>query len=188
MKAINNINLEERITCGKIKSKAKTLLMGKNNKNLISNKDMENMLIIPTIKINKIIINYANSTDYDKICSYLLNSTIVVSNSSNPKDSNLISTQINNICIYPYVSNKLICMNDNFKLKFIDGKLNKTFNENEKITINKFSNNIDALNDAMNNYMCKINVKQSQLKKDVNEHFDNIENNVYREFIVRYIG
>lgn len=85
---VNNINLEEKITCGKIKSKAKTLLMCKIYKNPTPNKDTENTLIIPTIKVNKIIINYTNSSNYDTICSYLVNSTIVISNSPNPKDSN----------------------------------------------------------------------------------------------------
>ena len=86
---IKNINLEEKITCGKIKSKAKTLLLGKINKNQISNKETIDVLIMPTMKINKIVINYANSFDYDKICSYLINSTIVISNSPNPKESSL---------------------------------------------------------------------------------------------------
>ena len=36
--ADNLLNLEEKITCGKIKSKAKTLLTGKINYNLILNK------------------------------------------------------------------------------------------------------------------------------------------------------
>lgn len=85
---INNLELEEKITCGKIKTKAKTLWAVKNNKNPTPNKDTENTLIIPTIKVNKIIINYTNSVDYDTICSYLVNSTIVISNSPNPKDSN----------------------------------------------------------------------------------------------------
>lgn len=84
---INNINLEEKITCGKIKSKAKTLWAVKINKNSTPNKDIDNTLIISTIKVNKIIINYTNSADYDTICSYLINSTIVISNSSNPKDT-----------------------------------------------------------------------------------------------------
>lgn len=82
------LELEEKITCGKIKSKAKTLWVGKINKYQISNTETENTIIIPTIKVNKIIINYTNSVDYDKICSYLINSTIMISNSSNPKDSN----------------------------------------------------------------------------------------------------
>lgn len=82
------LKLVEKITCGKIKSKAKTLWVGKINKNQISNKDTENTLIIPTIKVNKITINYTNSVDYDKICSHFINSIIVISNSSNPKDSN----------------------------------------------------------------------------------------------------
>jgi hypothetical protein len=86
---VNNLEFEEKITCGKIKSKAKTLWTIKINKNPTPNKDTENTLIIPTIKVNKIIINYTNSTDFDTICSYLVNSTILVSNSLNPKDSNL---------------------------------------------------------------------------------------------------
>lgn len=85
---INNLELEEKITCGKIKSKAKTLLVNKINGIPLPNKETENTLIIPTIKINKITINYTNSVDYDKICHYLINSTIVISNSSNPKDTN----------------------------------------------------------------------------------------------------
>ena len=106
----------------------------------------------------------------------------------NEDDLNLISTQINNICIYPFVSNKLICVNYNLGLKFVDGELNKTFNEKEKMMINKFSNNIDELSNAMCEFLNKQNVKQEQLKKDVNELFVNVKkNNVFREFIMRYI-
>lgn len=86
---VNNLELKDKITCGKIKTKAKTLCAVKINKNQTPNKDTENTLIIPTIKINKITINYTNSTDFDKICSNLVNSTIVISNSPNPKDTNL---------------------------------------------------------------------------------------------------
>lgn len=103
-------------------------------------------------------------------------------------DNDLISTQINNICIYPFVSNKLICVNYNLGLKFVDGELNETFNEIEKMVINKFSNNIDELTDAMCEFQKEQNVKQEQLKKDVNELFVNVKkNNVFREFIMRYI-
>jgi hypothetical protein len=84
---INNIDLEEKITCGKIKSKAKTLWVVKINENPKPNKDTENTLIVPTIKVNKIIINYTNSSDYDTIYSYLVNSIILVSNSPNPKNT-----------------------------------------------------------------------------------------------------
>ena len=81
------LELEEKITCGKIKSKTKTILVGKINNNLMSNKDTENTLIIPTIKVNKITINYTNLVDHEKICSHFVNSTIVISNSSDPKDT-----------------------------------------------------------------------------------------------------
>lgn len=84
---VNNLEFEEKITCEKIKSKAKTLWAVKINKNSTPNKDIDNTLIISTIKVNKIIINYTNSVNHDTICSYLANSTIVISNSSNPKDS-----------------------------------------------------------------------------------------------------
>lgn len=78
----------------------------------------------------------------------------------------------------------MICVNYNFKLKFVGGELNETFNENEKIVINKFSNNIDALY----KFHKESNVKQEQLKKDIDEHFVNVKkNNVFREFIVKYI-
>lgn len=83
----------------------------------------------------------------------------------NEDDLNLISTQINNICIYPYVSNKLICVNYNLGLKFVDGELNETFNENEKMMMDKFSNNIDELTDAIYEFKKEQNVKQEQLKK-----------------------
>lgn len=63
----------------------------------------------------------------------------------NTEDLNLISKQINNICIYQFVSNKLTCVNFNFKLKYVNGLLNETYNENEIKAINKFSNNIDEL-------------------------------------------
>lgn len=68
-------------------------------------------------------------------------------------DDDLISTQINNICIYPYILNELICIKYNFKLKFVNGELNETFNENEKAIINKFSDNIDELINAICEYL-----------------------------------
>ena len=84
---LNLLNLEEKITCGKIKSKAKTLLTGKINYDLVLNKETDNEIIIPTIKMNKIIMNYTSTIHYGIICSYFINSTIIISKSPNPKQS-----------------------------------------------------------------------------------------------------
>lgn len=113
---IDNINLEEKITCGKIKSKAKTLLVGKINKSQISNEETWDTLIIPTIKVNKIVINYTNVLDYEKICSYLINSTIIISNSSNPKKSNLhILVLPGHLCDIKKISQNQIEINMKFE-------------------------------------------------------------------------
>lgn len=82
-------------------------------------------------------------------------------------EDNLISTQINDICIYPYVLNKLICVNYNLKLKFVDGELNETFNENEKIMINKFSNNTEELSDAMCEFQKEKSEEHIKLNPDI---------------------
>lgn len=103
---LNNIELSERTTCGKIKSKAKTILVCQIDKNHTLNKDKENTLIIPTIEIDKFIINYNNLNDYETIYSHLIHSTIIISNSPNPKESHshilvlpgyLCEIKINNI-------------------------------------------------------------------------------------------
>lgn len=83
------------------------------------------------------------------------------------KDDDLIYTQINNIFIYPFVSNKLTCVKYNLKLKFVDGELNKTFNENEKATINKFSDNTVELINAM----CEFQKEKNKEKKNYNAQF-----------------
>lgn len=105
----------------------------------------------------------------------------------NEDDLNLIYTQINNICIYPIVSNKLSCINYNFRLKFVNGELNETFNENEKMMINKFSNNMDELTDAICEYKEKekTNIRKNFLKKMNIECVD--KNEIY-EFILRFLG
>lgn len=106
----------------------------------------------------------------------------------NEDDLNFILQQANNICVYPFVSNKLVCVNFNIKLKYSNGELNEKFNEKEKMIINKFSNNIDELSNAMCEFQKEQNAKQEQLKKDVDELFVNVKKmNVFREFIMRYI-
>lgn len=81
---MNNIlNLEERITCNKIKSKAKTLLFGQ----LILNEHISNEHITNTIQFSNIKINLINSNNIELIKSLLIDSTIIISTSSNPKSS-----------------------------------------------------------------------------------------------------
>lgn len=83
----NLLNLEEKITCGKIKSKAKTIFIGNLNKVNNQNEDNGENIIFPSINVDKFIIKYGNSNDFNLLCSHLLNSTIIISNSSNPKES-----------------------------------------------------------------------------------------------------
>jgi hypothetical protein len=64
----------------------------------------------------------------------------------------------------------------------VDGELNKTFNEHEKATTNKFSNNIDELI----NEMCETN-KQTGKGDIGQELYIEIKDNV-TQFISRYIG
>jgi len=101
---LNLLNLEEKITCGKIKSNAKTIFIGNLNKvNKQSENNIEN-IIFPSINVDKFIIKYGNSNDFNLLCSHLLNSTIIISNSSNPKES------ISHILVLPWylsVINKL---------------------------------------------------------------------------------
>lgn len=88
----------------------------------------------------------------------------------NEDNMNLISTQINNICIYQFVSNKLTCVNFNFKLKYVNGVLNETYHENEIKVMNKFSNNSNELINAI-----------CELKKTIEEK------DILQQFIIRYI-
>jgi hypothetical protein len=96
--------LEEKITCGKIKSKAKTLLSGQiiYKKNIIptdlnSNPNIiigDNISKINTVKFTCIKISYDNSNiaNIQIIKSLLGDSTIIISTSPNPKstDSHLL--------------------------------------------------------------------------------------------------
>lgn len=68
---------------------------------------------------------------------------------SNNDDLNVIHEHINNICIYPIISNKLICINYNLGLKYSNGELNDEFNEKDNVTIEKYSNNINLLADNL---------------------------------------
>lgn len=88
MNATNNVELEEKITCGKIKSRAKTLLTCQIKKiNFLNENNLEH-IIIPSIKINKIIIECANSNNFDLVSYYIQNSLIIISNEPNPKGNN----------------------------------------------------------------------------------------------------
>lgn len=62
---------------------------------------------------------------------------------------NKINELINDIYVYPIVLNKLVCVNFNLGLKYLDGKINTQFNEQEQIIINKYSGNIDLLADVV---------------------------------------
>jgi hypothetical protein len=91
---INNIDdkqesiiLEEKITCGKIKSKAKTLLAGHiDSKNVFADEN-DNSIKILTIEFDKILISCFNSHDLNLIHEHIFNSTIIISNDNNPKNS-----------------------------------------------------------------------------------------------------
>ena len=99
---------------------------------------------------------------------------------------NSINNLMNDIYTYPIISNKLICVGGNLNLKFINGEFNETYNENEKELIKKFSNNIDALMNALCEFNKKENIINGLLKHYINETFNNF--NVYREFFEEYNG
>ena len=86
----NSLILEEKITCGKIKSKAKTILVGKINGTYLCKNDNINTIketdIINTIKFENIKIKF-NNENTGFIKNELLNSTIIISTNSNPKES-----------------------------------------------------------------------------------------------------
>jgi len=79
------LNLEEKITCGKIKSKAKSLLIGQIIYNNIIHNDKIN-----TIKFVDVKIHFDNSdiNNIELLKLLLTNSTIIISKSPNPKLSN----------------------------------------------------------------------------------------------------
>lgn len=82
-----SIILEEKITCGKIKSKAKTLLAGHiDSKNVFADEN-DNSIKILTIEFDKILISCFNSHDLNLIHEHIFNSTIIISNDNNPKNS-----------------------------------------------------------------------------------------------------
>jgi hypothetical protein len=84
---LNLLTLEEKITCGKIKSKAKTLFVGNIQKSCVQTITNIEDMIVPTIYIDKFKIKYGKLMDFNFINYHLLNSTIIISNSPNPKDS-----------------------------------------------------------------------------------------------------
>lgn len=115
----NNIELDKRITCGKIKSKAKTLFVRQINKKCMFNEHKEENLIIPTIEIDEITFNYINLNDYDTIKTYIINSTIIISNSNNPKETNLhVLILPGYLCDIKKTNDHKIKININFKKFF----------------------------------------------------------------------
>lgn len=80
-----NLILEEKITCGKIKSKAKTIMISQVPIKYINN-NISNP--IDTIKFSNIKINIPNinaDTNLTQVISLLMDSTIIISTQSNPK-------------------------------------------------------------------------------------------------------
>lgn len=84
----NTIILEERVTCGKIKSYAKTFLIGEINNN-ISLDENNNENKINTIKLLNIQTQFDNSNynNIELVKSSLIDSTIIISSEPNPKSS-----------------------------------------------------------------------------------------------------
>ena len=120
----NTLNLGEKITCGKIKSKAKTLLFGQiiYDKNILNNNLLNQINVIKFADI-KINFDNTNSNNIELIKSLIIDSTIIISTSPNPKASD------SHILVFPgYLS-------DIKKISIDKLELNIFFN-------NFFSNNI----------------------------------------------
>jgi len=83
----NNLILEEKITCRKIKSKAKTLLIGQISKTNLDK--IEDPNIANTFEFKKIKIKFDNcdNKNFELVKGLLINSTIIISTGSNPKIS-----------------------------------------------------------------------------------------------------
>lgn len=122
------MTLEEKITCGKIKSKAKTILVGNFKKSDVENINNDDDIIVPTICVDKIIFSHSDSNDFNLIISYLLNSTIIISNSPNPKDS------IKHILVLPGYLCEINKLNNN-KIQ-VEIKFKNFFPSNIPININ----------------------------------------------------
>jgi hypothetical protein len=103
----NILTLEERVLCGKIKSKAKTLLIGEfnndneNNNNDNDNDNKNNTNKINTIKLLNIQIQFGGSdNNVEFVKSLLVDTSIIISTESNPKSSN------SHILVFPgYLAN-----------------------------------------------------------------------------------
>lgn len=87
-------------------------------------------------------------------------------NNINNEDLNIIKL-IDNIYIYPIISNKLVCVNYNTKLKYLNGELNNTFNNDEKEIITKYTNNIDYLAENVFEYIKKYHQNKFNTKVDI---------------------
>ena len=85
---------------------------------------------------------------------------------------NYISTLVNDILIFPFISNKLVCVYFNLKLKYSNDELNNKFNEKEKKAIEIYTNNYDLL------------IENIYKNKQKNKEPNNINIDEYKNFII----
>lgn len=116
------LEFEEKITCGKIKSKAKTILVSNIDKIIdynSVNKAGNNITNLQTLKLGTITFDFVEPTNFDLICNYLTNSKIIISNQSDPKNSLFHIIEIPGyICNIKKISPTQLELDANFKKFF----------------------------------------------------------------------
>lgn len=124
-----------------------------NFEKIIINNELETMYKIEDKGyVNLYLIKFDKPINLEPI-----NSIIIEFEHDNNKDtSDEIIKLIDDICVYPIILNKLICINYNLGLKYLNGVINEQFDEQKKTIINKYSGNIDLLAETI---VCKIDDK-----------------------------
>jgi hypothetical protein len=147
-------------------------------KKIISNDELE---IMYKIKDTNYVNLYLIKFDYPKDLEPTNLLRLEFKYENNDEDyKNKINKLSDDIYVYPIVFNKLVCVNHNLGLKYLDGKINTQFNEQEQKIMNKYSNNIDLLTDNFMNFNIINGIGKISKHK-----FDKL---YHEKFILEYIG
>lgn len=111
--------------------------------------------------VNLYLIKFDNIVDLEPTNSIEFEFEFEHNENENEEHKDKINKLINDIYVYPIVLNKMVCINYNLRLKYLDGKINDQYNEQQQITLNHYSNNIDLLTET---FVSKINESKTENK------------------------
>lgn len=146
-------------------------------KKYISNNELDTFYKIKDVGyVNLYLIKFDNIVDLEPTNSIEFEFEFEHNENENEEHKDKINKLINDIYVYPIVLNKMVCINYNLRLKYLDGKINDQYNEQQQITLNHYSNNIDLLTET---FVSKINESKTENKHSKLE---------CKKFILNYIG